>query len=171
LTVNPKEAEFLRQIESNKGILFKICRIYQDNAEDRDDLLQEMTLQLWLAYDSFRSESKFSSWMYRVALNTAIAFFKKQKRRPDDQSLPYEFDRAEELSRVNEEEEKLAMFYKAVHQLDKIEKALIYLYMENQSYEEIATHLGITAVNARVKMSRLKDKLKEITKKMNYEYR
>jgi RNA polymerase sigma-70 factor (ECF subfamily) len=169
--VNPKEAEFLKQIESNKGILFKICRIYQDNAEDRDDLLQEMTMQLWLAYDSFRAESKFSSWMYRVALNTAIAYFKKQKRRPDDQNLPYDFDRAEESSKVSEEEEKLAMFYKAVHQLDKIEKALIYLYMENQSYEEIATHLGITPVNARVRMSRLKDKLKEITKKMNYEYR
>ena len=169
--MNPKEAEFLKLIESNKGILFKICRIYQENADDRDDLLQEMTLQLWLAYDSFKSESKFGTWMYRVALNTAIAFFKKQKRRPDDRGMPPDFDRAEELSRAGEEEEKLAMFYKAVHQLNKIEKALIYLYMENQSYEEIATHLGITPVNARVRMSRLKDKLKEITKKMNYEYR
>lgn len=171
MQVNPKEAEFLKQMESNKGILFKICRIYQDNAEDRNDLLQEMTLQLWLAFDSFKGESKFSSWMYRVALNTAIAFFKKQKRRPDIQSLPYDFDRAEELSMVNEEEEKLAMFYKAVHQLNKIEKALVYLYMEDQSYEEIATHLGITQVNVRVRMSRLKEKLKQITKEMNYEYR
>jgi RNA polymerase sigma factor (sigma-70 family) len=169
--VNPKEAEFLKHIESNKGILFKICRIYQDNAEDRDDLLQEMTMQLWLAYDSFKGESKFGTWMYRVALNTAIAFFKKQKRRPDDQNLPYDFERAEELSRANEEEEKLAMFYKAVRQLNKVEKALLYLYMEDQSYEDIATHLGITPLNARVRMSRLKDKLKEITKKMNYEYR
>jgi RNA polymerase sigma factor (sigma-70 family) len=169
--VNPKEVEFLKQIESNKGILFKICRIYQDNAEDRDDLLQEMTLQLWLAFDSFKGESKFGTWMYRVALNTAIAFFKKQKRRPDDQMLPYDFDRAEELSRASEEEEKLAMFYKSVHQLNKIEKALVYLYMEDQSYEEIAIHLGITPLNARVRLSRIKDKLKEITKKMNYEYR
>jgi RNA polymerase sigma-70 factor (ECF subfamily) len=169
--VNSKEAEFLKLINDNKGILFKICRIYQDDAEDRNDLLQEMTLQLWLAFDSFRGESKFSSWMYRIALNTAIAFFKKQKRRPDDQSLPYDFDRAEELSRSGDEEEKLAMFYKAVQQLTKVEKALVYLYMENQSYEEIATHLGITSVNARVRMSRTKDKLKEITKKMNYEYR
>jgi len=169
--VNPKETEFLKQIESNKGILFKICRIYQDNAEDRGDLLQEMTLQLWLAFDSFKGESKFSSWMYRVALNTAIAFFKKQKRRPDDQSLPYDFDKAEDISKAGEEEEKLAMFYKAVYQLNKIEKALIYLYMEDQSYEEIASHLGITPLNARVRLSRLKNKLKEITKKMSYEYR
>lgn len=109
--------------------------------------------------------------MYRVALNTAIAFFKKQKRRPDDQSLPDDFDRAEELSIVHVEEEKLAMFYKAVHQLNKIEKALVYLYMEDQSYEEIAISLGITQVNARVRMSRLKDKLKQITKEMSYEYR
>jgi len=169
--VNSKETEFLKQINDNKGILFKICKIYQDDTEDRNDLLQEMTLQLWLAFDSFRGESKFSSWMYRIALNTAIAFFKKQKRRPDDQNLPYDFDKAEEISRAGEEEEKLAMFYKAVQQLNKVEKALIYLYMENQSHEEIATHLGITPVNARVRLSRIKDKLKEITKKMNYEYR
>ena len=169
--MNPQEAEFLEHIESNKGILFKICRIYQDDPEDRNDLLQEITLQLWLAYDSFKGESKFSSWMYRVALNTAIAFFKKQKRRPDDRGLPHDFDRAEEFSAASEDEEKLAMFYKAVHQLNKVEKALIYLYMEDQSYEEIATHLGITPLNARVRMNRLKNKLKEITKKMIHEYR
>jgi RNA polymerase sigma-70 factor (ECF subfamily) len=169
--VNPKESEFLKLVESNKGILFKICRIYQDNAEDQDDLLQEITMQLWLAFDSFRGDSKFTSWMYRVALNTAIAFFKKQKRRPDNHNLPEGFDKADKLSDAGEQEDQLAMFYRAVRQLNKIEKALVYLYMENQSYEEIATHLGITPVNARVRMSRLKDKLKEITKKIDYEYR
>ena len=150
--------------------MFKICKIYQDNADDRNDLLQEMTLQLWLAFDSFRGESKFSSWMYRVALNTAIVFFKKQKRRPDDQPLPDHFDQAEEVSLTGEKEEKLAIFYKAVQQLGKVEKALIYLYMEDQPYEEIASHLGITELNVRVRLNRVKNKLKEIIKKMNYEY-
>jgi RNA polymerase sigma-70 factor (ECF subfamily) len=80
-----KETQFLQLIEENKGILFKISKIYQDDPDDRNDLLQEMTLQLWLAFGSFRGDSKFSSWMYRVALNTAIVFFKKQKRRPDSE--------------------------------------------------------------------------------------
>jgi RNA polymerase sigma factor (sigma-70 family) len=168
--VDAKQTQFLQLINEHKGILFKICKIYQDDADDRNDLLQEMTLQLWLAFDSFRGESKLSSWMYRVALNTAIVFFKKQKRRPDDQQLYYDFDRAEELSPAGEKEEQLAVFYKAVQQLGKVEKALIYLYMEDQPYPEIASHLGIAELNVRVRLNRVKNKLKEIIKKMNYEY-
>ncbi len=166
-----KETQFLQLIGENKGILFKICKIYQDDPEDRDDLLQEMILQLWLAFDSFRGESKFSSWMYRVALNTAIVFFKKQKRRPDNEQLPYQFDRVEEQSATGEKEEQLAIFYKAVQQLNKVEKALIYLYMEDVAYEEIAGNLGISEGNVRVRLNRIKNKLKEIIKQMNYEYR
>jgi RNA polymerase sigma-70 factor (ECF subfamily) len=168
--VDNKQIQFLQLIGENKGILFKICKIYQDNAEDRDDLLQEMTLQLWLAFDSFRGESKFTSWMYRVALNTAIVFFKKQKRRPDNQTLPQNFDKAQELSIGDEKEEKLVLFYQAVQQLGRLEKALIYLYMEDQPYDEIAAHLGITSLNVRVRLSRVKSKLKEIIKQMNYEF-
>ncbi len=150
-------------------MLFKICRIYQDDAADSDDLLQEITLQLWLVFDTYRGESKISSWMYRVALNTAIVFFKKQKRRPDSEQLPENFDRPQETSPANEKEEQLALFYKAVQQLDKIEKALIFLYMENRSYAEIASDLGISEGNLRVRLNRVKNKLKEIIK--NYEYR
>jgi RNA polymerase sigma factor (sigma-70 family) len=166
-----RETRFLQLIEENKGIMFKISKIYQDDPEDRNDLLQEMTLQLWLAFDSFRGDSKFSSWMYRVALNTAIVFFKKQKRRPDSEQLPHDFEQAEEQSPAGEKEEQLAIFYKAVQQLGKVEKAVIYLYMENQPYEEIAVNLGITEGNVRVRINRIKNKLKEIIKKMNYEYR
>jgi len=168
--VDAKQTQYLGLIEEHKGILFKICKIYQDDVDDRNDLLQEMTLQLWLAFESFRGESKFSSWMYRVALNTAIAFFKKQKRRPDDQPLHHDFDRADELSHAGEKEEKLAVFYRAVQQLGKVEKALIYLYMEDQPYADIASHLGITELNVRVRLNRVKNKLKEIIKTMNYEY-
>jgi RNA polymerase sigma-70 factor (ECF subfamily) len=157
-------------IGENKGILFKICRIYQDEPDDRDDLLQEMILQLWLAFDSFRGESKITSWMYRVALNTAIVFFKKQKRRPDSEQLPIDFDKVEEPSHAGEKEEQLAIFYKAVQQLGKVEKALIYLYMEDQPYDDIAAALGITQINVRVRLNRIKTKLKEIIKQMNYEY-
>jgi len=167
--VETKEKHFLQLLNENKGILFKICKIHEDDADDRNDLLQEMTLQLWLAFDSFRGESKFSSWMYRVALNTAIVFFKKQKRRPDNEQLPGNFEQIDD-DLNSEKEEQLALFYKAVQQLDKVEKALIYLYMENQTYEEIADNLGITALNARVRLNRIKNKLKEIIKNISYEY-
>ena len=168
--MDTKETQFLQLIGENKGILYKICKIYQDDPEDRDDLLQEMILQLWRAFDSFRGDSKFSSWMYRVALNTAIVFFKKQKRRPDDQPMPAHFDHADDLSAAEEQEEKLAIFYKAVKHLSKVEKALIYLYMEDQPYDDIAATLGITPLNVRVRLNRVKNKLKDIIKEMNYEY-
>lgn len=160
----------MQMIEQNKGMLFKICKIYQEDPQDRDDLLQEITLQLWTVFESFRGESKISSWMYRVALNTAIIFFKKQKRRPDNEQLPYGFDRVQEPGTSTEKEEQLAVFYKAVKRLDKVEKALIFLYMEDRPYEEIAASLGITEVAMRVRLNRVKNKLKDIIKKMNYEY-
>ena len=168
--MDTKESRFLQLIAENKGILFKISRIYEDDPADRDDLLQEMILQLWLAFDSFRGESKFSSWMYRVALNTAIVFFKRQKRRPDLDRLPHDFEQADTPSVQGEKEEQLVQFYKAVQQLNKVEKALIYLYMENLPYDEIATNLGITEINVRVRINRIKTKLKESIKKDNYEY-
>ena len=160
-----KETHFLQLIGENKGILFKISKIYQDDPEDRDDLLQEMILQLWLAFDGYRGDSKFSTWMYRVALNTAIAFFKKQKRRPDSEQLPYQFEMADELSPSGEKEEQLALFYRAIQELNKVEKALIYLYMEDMPYGEIAANLGISEVNVRVRLNRIKTRLKEIIKK------
>lgn len=160
----------MQMIEQNKGMLFKICKIYQNDPEDQDDLLQEITLQLWVVFDSFRGESKITSWMYRVALNTAIVFFKKQKRRPDNEPLPSNFDRPEPAGTNNEKEEQLALFYHAIQQLDKVEKALIFLYMEDRPYEEIAASLGITQVNLRVRLNRVKNKLKDLINEMNYEH-
>src|SRR5476649_1594512 len=98
----------MQMIEQNKGMLFKICKIYQDDPQDQDDLLQEITLQLWTVFESFRGDSKISSWMYRVALNTAIVFFKKQKRRPDSEQLPPNFDSPQEPGTSSEKEEQLA---------------------------------------------------------------
>ncbi|MDH7461798.1 RNA polymerase sigma factor [Chitinophagaceae bacterium 26-R-25] len=168
-TPNDKQTCFLQQIETHKGILYKICRIYQDKKEDQQDLLQEMILQLWRSYDSFRGESQFSSWMYRVAFNTAISYFRKEKQRFTSSLDPYH-DLPDELHTVKEKEEQLAIFYKAVQQLNKVEKALIFLYMQGQSGEEIADILGISSVNVRVRLNRTKEKIKYIIKTLGYEF-
>lgn len=167
--MSTKEARFLQQMETHSGILYKICRIYQDNAEDQHDLLQEILLQLWISYDSFKGDSLFSTWMYRVAFNTAIVFFKKERRRQDRVTASYG-DLPEELHMVQEQEEQLQVFYQAVQRLNKVEKALIFLYMEGQSGIEIAAILGITPLNVRVRMNRTKEKLKYIIKTMGYEF-
>lgn len=162
-----KEQEFLSRIESHKGIVFKVSKMYMDNADDQQDLFQEIVLQLWKAYDSFKGESQFSTWMYRVAINTAIVFLKREKRKLDKYELATKNIREDE-SDTDEKEIKLQHFYKALQQLDKIDKAVIFYQLEGYSHREIGLNLGISEGNARVKLNRAKEKLKEIIKKQGY---
>ena len=140
-----------------------------DNRDDQDDLFQEMVCQLWKSYDSFRGESQFSTWMYRVAVNTAIAFFKKEKKKPDRYEITTHNVREPENDSVLQELQ-LEHFYNALHKLDKIEKALVFYHLEGYSHIEIGRNLGISEGNARVKLSRAKNKLKEIIEKQGYEF-
>ena len=160
----------MRLVEAHKGILYKICRLYQDRDEDRRDLLQDIMAQLWVSYDSFRGESAFSSWMYRVALNTAIVYLKKGRRESGRVIHGVYPDLAEELRPVGDEEERLAIFYRAVARLDRLEKALIFLYMEGHAGKDMAEILGVSHASVRVKLSRVKDKLQTIIKTMGYEF-
>ena len=143
--------------------------MYMDDAEQQRDLFQEIVMQLWSAYPTFKGNSKFSTWMYRVALNTALVYFKRDSRKVDKTPLDENID----LIDVNEsesKEEKLAYLYKAVQELNSVEKALIFLFLENQSHKEIAENLGISEVNARVKLNRTKEKLQFIIKRNGYEF-
>lgn len=167
--MNTKEKEFLDLIEAHKGIIHKISKMYMDTAEDQEDLFQEIIYQLWKSYDSFQQQSKFSTWMYRVALNTAVVFFKKGTRKINGSATIPE-NMAMEESTFAVKELQLAHFYKAVQKLERIEKALIFYHLENYSHKEIGENLGISEVNARVKLSRAKTKLKELIKLQGYEF-
>ncbi|MDV6169674.1 sigma-70 family RNA polymerase sigma factor [Flavobacterium sp. DG1-102-2] len=163
------EQEFLSIIEKHKGLLHKVSRMYMDEPEDREDLFQEIVLQLWKSYGTFRGDSQVSTWMYRVAVNTALTFFKKEKKKPDNARMHPEMDIKDDTD-TSHKETQLDYFYKAVQQLNQVEKALIFLFLEGQSHKEIGSNLGITEVNARVKLNRTKDKLQEIIKKQGYEF-
>jgi len=156
------EKEFLHIIQKNQGIIHKVCNIYCDTEDDRSDLFQEIVVQLWKSYPNFRRESKVSTWMYRVALNTAITSFKKSKRRPDQSSLTYENFQIEDEKYDTETEENIKVLHKAIQQLTGIEKSIVLLYLENKKYEEIAEITGITQNYVRVKMNRIKKKLKKL---------
>ncbi len=151
-------------IEKNQGIIHKVCRIYTTNEEDSRDLFQEIVLQLWKSYKSFKGNSKFTTWMYRVALNTAITLFRKSSRNITTQEIDHTLYKISEDIESSEKEEQIDRLYKAVKKLSEIEKALVLLYLEDIPYKDIANTLGITEVNARVKMNRIKIKLKEIMK-------
>lgn len=156
------EKEFIEKIEKHKGIIFKISKMYMDNKDDQDDLFQEITYQVWKAYNSFKGQSEFSTWLYRVALNTAIVFLKSEKKRSfisNDDLTDYSISQEDyDL----EKEEKLSNMYKAIQQLNPIDKAFIFYYLEDFSGKEISSQMGISEGNVRVKMNRAKNKLKEI---------
>jgi len=162
------QEEFVRQVQANQGILRKICRLYGQTQPDREDLFQEIVVQLWKALPKFQGQSKFSTWLYRVALNTAISDFRKKRR-----SLPVseiEVASLEIKSEVVEvtKEERLNAMYVAISGLPEIDKAIVMLYLEDKSYEEMEDILGISAGNLRVKMNRIKEKLRQLTKNISH---
>jgi RNA polymerase sigma factor (sigma-70 family) len=157
------EKEFITLLNQHQKIVYKVCNLYMDLHADREDLFQEITLQAWKAYGNFRGDAKFSTWLYRVALNTAITFFRKEKRKPDI----YSTDAVPDISEENSDpvEEQVKAMYKAIGNLSKVDKAIVMLYLEDYSYIEIGDMMGITANNVAVKMNRIKIKLKEETQK------
>ena len=155
------EAKFLSDFEKNQNIAHKICRIYTTNQDAHNDLFQEITIQVWKNYSKFRGDSKFSTWMYRVALNTAISLYRKSTRTIKTQDINDVVYKIKSTDYDDTEERQLAALYKAIHKLNDIDKALILLYLENKPYKEISETLGISRVNARVKMNRAKEKLKK----------
>ncbi len=156
------ENKFLSDFEANQNIVHKICRLYTTNQDAHNDLFQEITIQLWKNYSKFRGEAKFSTWMYRVALNTAISLYRKSTRTVKTQDITDYAFKIKAIDYDETEELQLKALYNAIRKLNDIDKALIFLYLEDKPYKEISVTLGISEVNARVKMNRAKDKLKKV---------
>ncbi|CAM3378838.1 RNA polymerase sigma factor [Aequorivita lipolytica] len=156
------EHSFVTQLEENQNIVHKICRLYTNDSDAHNDLFQEITIQLWRAYPKFRGDSKFSTWMYRVALNTAITLYRKSKRSIKTQDYEGVSFKISSVPYDDTAEQQLKLMYSAVKDLNDIDKALVFLYLEDKNYREISETLGITEVNARVKMNRIKEKLRTI---------
>lgn len=156
------ENKFIAEFEKNQNIIHKVCRIYTTNRTDHNDLFQEITIQLWKAYPKFRGEAKFSTWMYRIGLNTAITLFRKSKKQVQTQDFDTVLFKIASTDYDDTEEQQLKLMYQAIHQLSDIDKALVFMYLEDKNYEEISETLGLSQVNARVKMNRIKTRLKKI---------
>ena len=161
------EADFVALLNENQNLVHKICRMYTDSKAAHDDLFQEISIQLWRSYDRFEGKSKFSTWMYRVGLNTAITLYRKEKKRIDNGVLHENTPQLMVQEYDTEIDEQLDWLYKKINSFSEIDKALILLYLEDKKYEEISETLGISSINARVKMNRIKKKLKEMIKDRN----
>jgi len=159
-----KEHDFVQLITENQSIIRKICHLYERNAVAREDLYQEVVLQAWKSVGNFKGDSKFSTWLYRVALNTSITYIRKEKKRVEIDTLS---EPALQLAAEVPDEEKeyqMRQMFTAIDQLSKIDKALVMLYIDELPYDEISTILGITPNHVAVKLNRIKTRLK---KKLN----
>lgn len=152
------EKEFLKMVRAHNGIIYKVASMYADKENVLDDLYQEVVLNLWKSFAGFRCESSYSTWVYRIALNTCITFFRKSSRKPMYVELTPDL-------RVSSDEQPLLVseLYALINQLNKLERAIIFLYLEDRPYKEIAEIIGITPNNVSTKVNRIKEKLKKMS--------
>ncbi len=154
------EREFLARIEQNQGILYRVATLYARGVEERRDLLQEILFQLWRSRDRFKGEAKLGTWIYRIALNTAISGLRQARRRPLAVPLD-ELPQAESRpGPATERDPRKDALEAAIRELPAVERALVLLHLEDRSYDEIAEILGISANHVGVKLTRIRHKLR-----------
>ena len=145
-------------IREYERVIYKVCYLYTTPNATLSDLYQEVVLNIWKAFPKFRKECKVSTWIYRIALNTCISFIRKEKNIPEIVTLTQEADRSEE------DDETQAMLRQLYRMINRLEKSIILLYLEEKSYEEISEITGLTVTNVATKLNRIKDKLKKMNK-------
>lgn len=152
---------FQELIEQHKGILFKVARTYCQNEEDRQDLVQEIMIQLWQSFHRYNTKFKISTWMYRISINVAISFYRKNLvRRGNNMPLNEQINEIQHDAK-SEKEQQLNLLERFINELKEFDKALMLLYLEDKSHAEISDILGISVGNVGTKVGRIKDKLKQ----------
>ena len=155
-----EEKKFVNLINEHQGLIHKVCIMYENDREVRNDLFQEIVLQLWKSFPTFRGEAKISTWMYRIALNTAISGFRKETRKIVTEDLKDVHFNISESG--NDSEENLQKLQWAIRQLNEIDRAMIMMALEEVPYEDIAETIGISQNNVRVRMNRIREKLRKL---------
>ena len=157
---------FTQLLEENRGIIHKISMMYTTTQADKEDMYQEICLQLWRSFRTYRSESKFSTWLYRVALNTAISSVRKERR----QVMTVQLEQAEHfVARDSEKGETTRMLFRAVSRLNKVDRAIILLWLEEKESAEISEIMGISLSAVSVRLVRIRERLKLIMKNLEDE--
>jgi RNA polymerase sigma-70 factor (ECF subfamily) len=156
------EKDFIDLLNKHRGIIYKICNLYCNEQGYKKDLFQEIVLQLWKAFPSFREEAQITTWMYRIALNTAISNFRKESKKPQQHPVSLQDFQIPDTSYLADKNDNLTMLMQAINHLSKVKKAIILLYLDEKSYEDIAAIIGISKTNVGVRINRIKTKLETL---------
>lgn len=155
---DPLAKQFSEQVFNHLGILHKICRTYKKDPDDRDDLFQEIVYNAWKSYPRFEGRSKFSTWLYRVALNTALY----QNRKDRFFGKKIDLDLVKNVIVADSKDDNTELLWMAINQLNETEKSIVVLYLEELPYKEISDITGFSEGNVAVKLTRIKSKMKKI---------
>ena len=158
--MNNNEEDFSRIVKENKGTIYTVCYMFSKDQDEVDDMFQDVLVNLWKGFQSFRQDSKVSTWIYRVALNTCISAERKKKQHPTER-LSMDINLYEDSDEGSRQVQQL---HSLIGKLDVIDRALVLMWLENMSYDEIACILGISAKNVGVKLVRIKEKLIKMNK-------
>ncbi len=153
-----KEQEFSRMVRENKSTIYTVCYMFSNDADEVSDLFQETLINLWKGFESFRNESKLSTWIYRVAMNTCISADRKKRRQGSKVPLSMNINLYDD---EDHETKQVRQLHERIQRLDLIDRALVMMWLEGMSYEEIADVVGISVKNVGVKLVRIKEKLKQ----------
>lgn len=158
---------FQELIEQHKGILFKVARTYCQDEEDRQDLIQEIMIQIWQSFHKYNDKFKISTWLYRISINVAISYYRKNAvRKSNNIPLNEKVSQIQDVEK-SEKEQQLNLLDQFINELKELDKALMLLYLEDKSHAEIADILGISVGNVGTKVGRIKDKLKQSFSQQN----
>jgi RNA polymerase sigma factor (sigma-70 family) len=161
MSTQPHRELFIKLIQENKRIIFRICNSYCPKREERDDLAQEIVYQLWKSIDDFNPDFKFTTWMYRIALNVAISFYRKDKK--TGRIIPFEenlMELKDDAGTSMETEKNFSLMHQFIGELKEIDKSIVILYLDDKSYKEIAEITGLTETNIATKINRIKETLR-----------
>ena len=166
MTDDNRKTQFVSDFEENIGIILKISRAYTNTNHDREDLINDIALELWKAYLKFNGDSKISTWFYRIALNVSMNY--KRKKKPD-LMFYHEVNQIKVSDWLDREEdnEQVDLLYECIDDLNEFNKAIIILYLDGNSHDEISTITGISKTNVGTRISRIKEQLKEIARQKN----
>ena len=157
-----KSSQFIEVVNTHKGIVYKVARLYCNDPEATKDLVQEILIQLWRSFDHYDDQYKQSTWIYRIALNVAISFYRKETRRKEiSNPLSADILRLEDTNQDTETEAKISELHQFISELKELDKALMLLYLDQKSYKEISEIMGITETNVATKIGRIKILLKQ----------
>ena len=155
-----KELEFNRIVKANKTAIFTVCYLFSKDQDEVNDLFQETLINLWRGFDGFQGKCDVKTWIWRVSLNTCLTFERKKKRRVD--TLPLTMD-INLFTDTDDDTRQVQMLYRRINKLGMLDRAIILLWLENMSYEEIGEIIGISTKNVSVKLVRIKEQLKKMS--------